>query len=193
MGQLQKKILICVGIFLVISTIAFVGLQVYQNHQNRIRWQAYLDEVIVDSWHVGDAPYDNFLDMNYLVEFLNSRPTREEIKNMDMELYDAGFRLVRWEDDEQHRLEFAFCNNAACSPPHSEAITTLLMMDVRYFDGIALYKLQDYDLDDAAGLFSVRYGVNVSANHLGNVSFTYQDIDFTIDFAFYGIVRARIE
>ena len=189
----NKKILLLVSTFVIIVAVAFVGFRVHENHQNFVRWQSYLDEVMDDNWYAVDIPYDNFLNIDYLVEFINNYPTKEEIQNMGMDLYDANTRLVRWGHGEQHKLQFSFCNNPACDSPHSEVVTLLLMMDVRYFDGLALYRLQEYELDDVTGLFSVRYGVNVSANHWGNISFTYQDVDFTIDFAFDGIVRVSRE
>jgi len=139
------------------------------------RWAGYLAEVSVDNWTFERTQYNNFLEMEYLVELMTVRPTRDGIENMEMELSGSPDSLYTELRIGEHSLQFLFHDNQ-----HPETVSTIAMHYVRYFDGLALYELAEYDINDIAGVFIVNYEVPVLVWEEGIILFAYQGLEFEL-------------
>ena len=190
----SRKFLIA-SVAMVSLVTVIVGFRSHTNRQNRVRWEGYLEEITEENWNENDFNWgtaDLFLDMDWLIEFLNSNPTRTDILDMDISLQERtdtytlsreghfgrreGFSVdvdgmavigSSWALP-RHSLRFHFQNI-----PDSEELTYLYIGYIRYFDSIDFEALSEFDLTDQAGILSVKYYVNVRV-HSGGIMFEFE-------------------
>ena len=139
------------------------------------RLEEYLVDVSIDNWTFDGTQYSSFLEMGYLAEFMAVGPTRDEVENMGMQLYEGHDTLVADNGDGEHSVQFRFDDDE-----EPETVTTVALLDVRYFDGLALYELAGYNIQDIAAIFALNYDVSVSYWYDGMISFTYEEVVFEI-------------
>lgn len=185
----QRKKLLIISVLVGVIGILFIGFRIHENHQNRVRWQGYLDEITIDNWHAGDTPYDQFLNMDFLVDFMTSRPTRSEILEMELTFPDEeGVALIADYPrrgsaiDSEHAIIFYFHHNI-----DDQILTGIWLYFPSHFDGLAVHELIDYELEDIAGIFNVHYGVTSesrwsdSSDEIAVITFNYREVDFLLE------------
>lgn len=193
----MKKITF-VTIAVTILTVAMIGFIVHRNQQNVRRRQNDLAQVTIDNWDArnleyGDLPFDLFLDMPYLIEFLNNRPTRTDILNMSLPLQENENSLTLFREGQHEREESFTIDDDTIGTlwriprhsltiyfhPYSEELTHLTIGYLRYFDGLDFEELRALELETIAGIFRERYNVFVRV-HAGGVWFDYQGFEFYV-------------
>ena len=147
------------------------------------RWEDYLAEVRTDNINFEETQYSNFLGMEYLVEIMTVRPTRDGLESMEMELSEGLDTLYNDGRSGEHSLQFIFNDSS-----HPESLSTIQMDEVTYLDGLALYRLVGYNISDIAAVFAINYNVHVYYWPEWNmISFEFEGIDFEIhSFSAYG-------
>ena len=140
------------------------------------RWEGYLSEVSVDNWTFERTQYNSFLEIDYLVEFMTVGSTRDGIESLEMEFSESSNALSTNLRIGEHSLEFIFGDSQ-----YPEAVSTIAMHDVSYFDGLALYELAGYDMRDIAGIFHLHYGVTVYVWAGDIITFTYHGVEFEVN------------
>jgi len=146
------------------------------------RWERILTNIKDEDWKPEDTPYNRFLEMGYLIDFITSTPTRNDILNMEIELDesrgDSRTLLSRARNTRtgMSSLHFMFRND------NYNEFSRLAMYDIQYFDGLALYQLHVYSMSDIAGVFSINYGVEVISTDppLETIEFIYEGVSFQI-------------
>jgi len=178
---------VCVAVVLIVIVTRFNRAAEAERHETIT---SHLQQMTISNWDLEDTPYNNFLNLDYVIAFIADQPTRQEVQRLGlaMEPNTHNENELRTESgSREFNLAFLFDGTEP-----DAIISRVTMRNVRYFDGLALYQLENVRLYNIPYIFNMHYDVNARLQSM-TVIFTYQAATFRVSRFSNNGVEIRID